>query len=177
MERLQHRRSVRVQTLSGAVDGDLQIGERLRTLDDLNLVAKTLVTLHSSRLSNTTWPFSEGTLSVNKASILFVIELKQPPIQTGASFGRFTRSSVSLRVGEYDIRGFVHVPPGGVVIKRLDQSNHPFLSLTSALVTGPTGEFTTPFIAVNRHHIIAAQEQLQVETSDQTDQATAGVGV
>jgi len=172
MDQNANQRPVRVQTSVGGVEGKLKIAPRLRTLDDLNMVAKHLVTLQSAKPTNGDWPFAEGTLSVNKSSIMFVIELDQPQAQSGAGFGRFMRSSVSLRVGQYDIQGFVHVPPGGVVMKRLDQSNHAFVSLTSALVSGPDGEFTTPFIAVNRNHIIAAQERIQVEDEIDLPQLT-----
>lgn len=154
----QHERGVRIHTTAGRVEGNLRIAATLRTLDDLNLVAKRLVSLRSAHPEDPSWTFDPGALSINKASILFLMELGTPAVQPGTSFGRFTRSPVRLRVGSYDIEGFVHVPPGGVAMKRLDQDNHPFVSLTSVLVSGPDGEFTAPFLAVNRSHIIAAQE-------------------
>jgi len=153
-----HERGVRIQSTAGKIEGNLRIAASLRTLDDLNLVAKRLVTMHSAYAEDSDWNFDPGSLSINKASILFLQELGTPAVQAGSSFGRFTRSPVRLRVGSYDIQGFVHVPPGGVAMKRLDQDNHPFVSLTSVLVSGPDGEFTAPFLAVNRSHIIAAQE-------------------
>lgn len=158
MNQEQHERGVRIQTTVGRIEGNLRIAARLRTLDDLNLVSKRLVNMHAAHPEDTSWTFDAGKLAINKASILFVQELGTPAVQTGVSFGRFTRSPVRLRVGAFDIQGFVHVPPGGVAMKRLDQDNHPFVSLTSVLVAGPDGEFTVPFLAVNRSHIIAAQE-------------------
>ena len=158
MNQERHERGVRIYTTAGRIEGDMRIAARLRTLDDLNLVARRLVTMHSAHAEDSNWNFDPGSLSINKTSILFLQELGTPAVQTGVSFGRFTRSPVRLRVGEYDIQGFVHVPPGGVAMKRLDQDNHPFVSLTSVLVSGPEGEFTAPFLAVNRSHIIAAQE-------------------
>lgn len=158
MNQEQNERGVRIQTTEGRIEGNLRIATRLRTLDDLNLVSKRLVTLYSAHAEETNWPFDPGQVSINKASVLFVQELGTPTVQTGVSFGRFTRSPVRLRVGAFDIQGFVHVPPGGMAMKRLDQDNHPFVSLTSVLVSGPDGEFTAPFLAVNRSHIIAAQE-------------------
>jgi hypothetical protein len=160
-------RLISVQTTAGRVEGSLRIAARLRTLDDLNLVSKNLVALRSARPDDETWSFSEGELSIHKASIVFVHELDAPSVQSGVSFGRFTRSAVRLKVGAFDIQGFVHVPPGGVAIKRLDQGNHPFVSLTSVLVSGPDGEFTAPFLAVNRNHIIAAQEAQQPADSEE----------
>jgi len=158
MNQERNERGVRIQTTAGRIEGNLRIATRLRTLDDLNLVSKRLVTMHSAHAEEANWPFDPGKVSINKASVLFVQELGTPTVQTGVSFGRFTRSAVRLRVGEFDIQGFVHVPPGGMAMKRLDQDNHPFVSLTSVLVSGPDGEFTAPFLAVNRSHIIAAQE-------------------
>ena len=170
-----HERGVRIHTTAGRIEGNLKIAASLRTLDDLNLVAKRLVTLHSAHAEDANWPFDSGALSVNKDSILFMMELGSPAVQAGVQFGRFTRSPVRLRVGTYDVQGFVHVPPGGVAMKRLDQDNHPFVSLTSVLVSGPEGEFTAPFLAVNRSHIIAAQEVEHPVEEESAELATAEV--
>jgi hypothetical protein len=158
-------RKVRVQTLSGPIEGSLLINARLRTLDDLNVVSKRFVTLHSVGSASHDWSFDEATLAVNKSSILFLQELSAQSVQPGSQFDRFTRASIRVRVGDFDIQGFVHVPPGGAAMKRLDQNNHAFVSLTSALITGPDTQSTAPFLAVNRNHIIAAQEVGQVESA------------
>ena len=42
-------------------------------------------------------------------------------------------------------------------MKRLDQDTHAFISLTTVLVTGPDTEVMTPFLAVNRDFVTAAQ--------------------
>lgn len=171
----QHERGVRLHTTAGRIEGTMKMASGLRTLDDLNLVSKRLVTVHSAHAEDSSWPFDTGALAINKASILFVLELGTPAVQAGVSFGRFTRSPVRLRVGSYDIQGFVHVPPGGVAMKRLDQDNHPFVSLTSVLVSGPEGEFTAPFLAVSRSHIIAAQEVEHPVEEESEQLATASL--
>ena len=150
-------RRVRIDTVDGAVEGSLQISPGLRTLDDLNLVAKRFVTIFTPKSLSETWQTGNGPLSVNKDSILFVRELSSPPLRAGGSFGSFTRAPVRLRVRHFEVEGFVHVPPGGSPMKRLDQGEHPFVSLTSVLVTSNDGEGTTPFLAVNRNRVTAAQ--------------------
>jgi hypothetical protein len=153
----QHQRAVRVQTVHGSLRGSLRLAAQLRTLDDLNVVAKSFVTLHDVEATEV-FSFSEGSISVNKSLILFVGEIATRQTQAGGQFGRFSRASIQLKVGPFDVQGFVHVPAGGVVMKRLDQSSHPFIALTSALVVGPDVEFTAPFLAVNRNQVVAAQE-------------------
>lgn len=63
-----------------------------------------------------------------------------------------------MRVKDYEIEGFIHVPAGGAPMKRLEHGKHPFISLTTVLVTGPEGQSTAQFLAVNRAHISAVQE-------------------
>jgi hypothetical protein len=150
-------RRVRIDTVDGAVEGSLRISPGLRTLDDLNLVAKRFVTIYSPKSLNENWQTGQGSLSVNKDSILFVRELSSPPPRAGGNFGSFTRAPIRLHVKQFEVEGFVHVPPGGSPMKRLDQSSHPFVSLTSVLVTSTDSESTAPFLAVNRNRVTAAQ--------------------
>ena len=70
----------------------------------------------------------------------------------------FARAPVRLRVGHFDVEGLVHVPAGGNPMMRLNQQGHPFLALTSASVVGEETQTGVPFLAVNRSHILAAQE-------------------
>ena len=44
---------------------------------------------------------------------------------------RFKRARIRLRLDEYDIDGYVHVPPGGDPVARLNQDRHTFIALTS----------------------------------------------
>lgn len=150
-------RAVRVDTVDGAVEGWLRVGAKLRTLDDLNMVAKRFVTIHSPRSLTDSLSVGSGPLSINKDAILFVRELSPPPPKSASRLGDFTRAPVQLRVGSFEIQGLVDVPPGAAPIKRLDQDTHLFVSLTSVLVTGPDETVTTPFVAVNRNHVTTAQ--------------------
>ena len=78
-----------------------------------------------------------------------------------------------VRVGPYEIEGFLHVPPGGECLKWLNHYSHPFLSLTSVSVVGPAKQFATPFLAVNRRHILAAQEiYAEDDTAEETLELT-----
>lgn len=159
-DQTQQVRPLRVQTLYGALEGSVHISPRLRTLDDLNVVAKNLVTLHSARSVDGSWSFGEGLIAVNKAWILFVSEVAERTVQSAEHGGRFTRSSLRLKIGPFEVEGQVHVPAGGILLKRLDQSNHPFLALTNVLISGPAAEYTVPFLAINRNHVVAAHEIL-----------------
>jgi len=154
---VREERSVRVDTIDGAIAGDLHISSRLRTLDDLNMVSKRFITLHSSKSVSGDWHPSAGPLAINKDSILFVRELSAPPPKSAGNFGSFTRAPIRLRIKGFEIEGFVHVPPDGMAMKRFDQDTHSFISLTTALVTGPGTEEMTPFLAVNRDYVTAAQ--------------------
>ena len=80
---------------------------------------------------------------------------------------------VALARGDYEIEGFCHVAPGGVAMKRLEQGEHPFISLTTVLVTGPEGQSTAPFLAVNRSHISAVQE-INLAEGDEQDAVSSG---
>jgi hypothetical protein len=150
-------RAVRIDTVDGAIEGWLRVGARLRTLDDLNMVARRFVTIYSPKSLSSAWQPEATPLAINKDSILFVRELSPPPTRSGCRLGDFTRSPVHLRVKHFEIEGLVDVPPGAAPIKRIDQDTHLFVSLTSVLVSGPGERVTTPFLAVNRNHISSAQ--------------------
>jgi hypothetical protein len=55
-------------------------------------------------------------------------------------------------------------------MSRLNQSGHDFMALTSVSVVGPNFEFATPFLAVNRAFISAAQE---IRPEDADDDPTS----
>jgi len=157
-------RRVRLETIHGTIEGDLRISAQLRTLDDLNVVSKNFVTLHDPLVAGESRGFGAGPLTVNKNVIRLVTEIGAPPRAPRLSApNQFKLASLRLHVGGLDVQGFVHVPRGGVAMKRIDQDSHSFLALTSALVEGPEGEFTTSFVAVNRELIATAQELMQPE--------------
>jgi hypothetical protein len=169
-------RRVRLETTSGVIEGALLVSPMLRTLDEINVVARTFVTLHEPQVGATDW-FSENPLCVRRSSILFVQELSNPPRRSGSSaHGAYTRAALRLRVGAFHVEGFVHVPRGGTALKRLNQGNHSFISLTSVSVLGPDWQFATPFLAVNLDHVQAAQELVPEgpETADELEMSVEG---
>lgn len=160
-------RPVRIFTEQLLFDGLLNISLGARTLDELNLTARAFLTLASPRVLGGAWDIGEGPVAVNKASILFVLEIPDlgaelQKTDEDPEMRRFGRAAVRLRVRDYAVEGYVHVGPGGNSLLRLNQSAHPFIALQSAQVSGPAAEFSTPFLAVNRLQILSAQEQFSV---------------
>ncbi|MCP3978310.1 MAG: hypothetical protein GY716_03120 [bacterium] len=149
-------RPVRIFGCNRTTDGLLSASIRLRTIDDLNSVSKNFVRVHGPKAASGDSAVLDGPMAINKRSILFVQELNPPTSKPKANFGNFDISPVQFQVGDYTVQGFVHVPPGGSPMKRLDQ-DHTFLAVTTALVSGPDGEFTAPFLALNKRHIATAQ--------------------
>lgn len=151
----QVERPVRVHTIDAIIDGYLRTSDTLRTLDDLNLGAPSFVIVHRPQFLAGNWSLMEGPVAISKASIQFVLELGDPPRMAMRQGTRFIR----LGGEDFNIQGFVHVPPGGTCMARINQRDgRPFLAITSALVTGPNAQFAASFLAVNRRHIRFAQE-------------------
>jgi len=170
-------RKIKLYTTRGTIEGVLWIAPMQRTLDDLNLAARTFVKLSRVDVSAPEAMLGGGAISVNKNDILFLQELSSPPSKSGHKFaaGNLSRASVRLKVGSFDIDGFVHVPPGGSPITRLNQDSRSYISLTSVSVSGPDSHFATPFLAVNRAHIHAAQEEAE-ERAEADDPETRAAG-
>ena len=150
-------RPVRVVTVDDMLEGELKVGHGLRTLDDLNLVSRRFIMLHSPKSVGKRRKFEPGAVAINKNSILFVCELAAPEPKSADKIERFTCASVRLQMLQYEIEGFVHVPPGGAPLRRFDQERHPFVSLTSALVTEGLEADTAEFVAVNCIYVSTAQ--------------------
>lgn len=157
------RRQVHVQTIHGAIEGYVETGARIRTLDDLNMFSRKFLKIEDAVVSSAIWSFDKGAVGVSTSAILFVIERTQFKRKSGkrVEAARFNRAAVRLCVGEYEIQGFLHVPGRGDVLTRLNRDKYPFIALTSASVVGPDSEFAVPFLAVNLKHVMAAQEILE----------------
>ncbi len=166
-------RAVRIDTFRGPIEGFLQISHRQRTLDELNQATRRFITVHTHTSPSIQWSFGTGPLAINKASVLFVRELAPPPPLSNDKFCNFTRSPIRVRVNDFEIEGFCHVPIGGDPMKRMEQGQHQFISLTTVLVTGPDGQSTAQFLAVNRAHIDAVQEN-QSQTEPEPDAVSSG---
>jgi hypothetical protein len=154
------KRFVQIQTIHGAVEGCVLTGPQIRTLDDLNMFSRKFLRVEEAVSASPAWSFNRGTVGINTSTILFVIERSKFKRKAGkrVEAARFNRAAVLLRVGEFDIQGFVHVPGRGDILTRLNRDKYPFIALTSASVIGPDSEIAAPFLAVNRSHITAAQE-------------------
>lgn len=160
-------RPVRIFAEGLTFDGLLNISLGGRTLDELNLQARPFLTLATPRLIAGSWELIEGSVAINKASILLVLEIPDLGVSLGRTdedpeLRRFGRASIRLRVGEYAVEGYVHTGPAGSSLIRLNQSAHTFIALQSALITGPGADFNAPFLAVNRAHVLSAQEMFSV---------------
>jgi len=168
-------RALRVYTTRGCLEGRISTSPMVRTLDDLNVVARNLVTLHGARALTGDWSLESGSVALAKSAILYVFELDEPAPQSSVikPAARFFRSPVRLWLSEFSIRGFVHVPSGGSAMARLNQQAHSFIAVTSASVIGPETELAVPFLAVNREHIIAAEEIRDEETGEEEESAAA----
>ena len=172
-------RPVRLFTEQLTVDGLLNISLGGRTLDELNLAARSFLNLTNPRITGGAWELMDGPLALNKASVLFVLEIPDLGVTLGRTdddpeLRRFGRASIRLRVREYTVEGYVHTGPGGSSILRLNQSAHPFIALQSAVVTGPATDFSAPFLAVNRPHVMSAQELFRVNVVTEEVAALAG---
>jgi hypothetical protein len=148
-----------IRAVFGSIEGSLASSGMLRLLDDLNVVAKRFLTVNEPLFLSGPWSQGEGSVTVNRDSIVFVVELPGCPPPPGNSrvASRFTRAPVEMLLQNYAIRGFVHVNPNGNPMSRLNQGDHAFVAVTSVSVIGPDEQFATPFLAVNRAHVLAAR--------------------
>lgn len=169
------RRPVLIQTLHGPIEGGLYVHRGLRTLDWLNREQR-FVRIY---VSETTWAFESGCMDVNKELVLFVAELadRAPMSDARAEAVHFTREAISLRVAEYDVKGFMHVR-GQDPSMVLNRHRQPFVALTSASVFGPDLELATTFLAVNPDHVLGVQtmSQIEPESSEEPEEMTTTVG-
>jgi len=172
-------RPVRVVTEQLTFDGLLNISLGARTLDELNLSARAFLTLSTPHLVVGSWELGDAPLIVNKSSVLCVLEIPEigATLRRGEDdpeLRRFARAAVRMRLRDYAVEGYVHTGPGGSALTRLNQSAHPFLALQSATVTGPHLDFGTPFLAINRTHVLSAQELFSVDAVP--EEVAAGTG-
>lgn len=170
-------RRLRVQTTRGCLEGLIRTAPAVRTLDDLNVVARNLVTLSDVQALTGDWSLESGSVALTKSAILYVFETEGPTLQSSVVKGaaRFFRSPVRLWLAEFSIRGFVHVPAGGSAMARLNQQSHSFIAVTSCSVVGPETELAVPFIAINREHIIAGEEMRHDDPVEAEEQDAAAV--
>ena len=172
-------RPVRIFAEQLTFDGLLNISLGARTLDELNLGARSFLTLATPQLVAGSWELLEGPVAINKASVLLVLEIPDLGVSLERTdeepeLRRFGRAAIRLRVREYAVEGYVHTGPGGSSLTRMNQSAHPFIALQSAIVTGSGVDFSTSFLAINRAHILSAQEMFSVNLV--AEEVAAGTG-
>jgi hypothetical protein len=157
--------------VSGRVEGTMRLGPTLRTLDDLN-IGREFLALRTPSVVPASFSAGSGRFEINKSAVVLVTEnvkdeSERPPARPQ---GYYSRVPLHLLVGDYDVHGMFHVPPGGDAITRLVQERHTFIALTTASVEGPGVSFTTPFLAVNRSFVRMVQElvaeMVQTEAPD-----------
>lgn len=174
-------RRVRVQLAQGALEGGLCVGEQVRTLDELNMASVRFLTLVDVAGDGAGFELGSGPVAVHKSKILFLVETGEPPSRLGRSAiaQRMHRARIRLRVAEFVVDGWVHVPYGGRPLLRVKQEGHPFLALSDARAIGAYATLEASFLIVNRDHVLAAQDVAEPEPTGvemdaaQTDRAGA----
>lgn len=155
-------RRVRVHTHHGSVEGMLHISSGVSTMHYLNVMSSTqnFLTLRPPLVCSKDWVFEDGPLAVAMDSILFAVELSEfvPKPGDPREAAQFRRVPIRLRLAEYVVDGFIHVPPGANTISRINQNRHQFIALTVVSVMGPDQQFAASFLAANRRYITAVQE-------------------
>lgn len=153
------QRSVRVQTVHGAINGVVAIGAKVRTLDELNVPTHKFLIVDAPEICLPGCCFDGGAVGINKDSVLFVTEQRDCHLTTDHRVERshFVRMPIRLRLGQFDIQGFLHIRGLRDPLIWFSQTRQLFLALTAASVVGPDSEFATAFIAVNPRHVLAIQ--------------------
>lgn len=176
MER--EERPVRVRTAHSAFEGTISISPDIRTLDQLNIASDKFLRIHTPESCLPDCGFDVGTIGVNKEFIFFITEVKDchPTTDQRHERSHFLRKAIRLRLGEFDIQGFLHVRGLRDPMIWFSQTRQPFVALTSASVVGPGTEFASSFVAVNPRHVLAVQAIGQVdETADAADEPSETV--
>ena len=104
-------RDVRVQTVHGAIHGALRVSPKIRTLDELNLVSHKFLRIEHADMEIRSEGFDAGPIGINKDAILFVTEISDCRLTTDDRVERshFVRTPIRIRLGEFDIQGFLHI--------------------------------------------------------------------
>jgi hypothetical protein len=151
-------RRVLVATTLGTIEGDVAVGPQLRTLDYLNRGTTRFVPLRAARSLSSHASLQGSSVHVNIDAILWVAE-----VEAMRRSGRFaanpqlTRSAVRFCFPDCEILGFLHTPPQGDPLARLNQDRASFLGVTSASIIGADTERAAAFIAVNSRKLFTAE--------------------
>jgi hypothetical protein len=172
-------RPVRIVTDNLTVDGLLNISLGARTLDELNLTSRPFLVLSDPILQSGAWDMDEGPVVINKSFIVFVLEIpdlgaKLSAVAEEPEMRQFARAALRLRTRDHSIEGYIHSGAGSSSLVRLNQATHPFMAIQSVTVKGPGGDFGAPFLAVNRGHIVSAQEMFNISAVPEEVAVTSG---
>lgn len=155
-------RRIRVYTLHGSVEGMLRTNSGVSTMHYLNVAAATypFLTLRPPLTRSPDWMFDDAALAVAMDSVLFVTEMSEYVPRPGdpREAAQFQRVPIRMRLADFVVDGFMHVPRGSNPIYRLNQDRHAFIALTVVSVIGPAEQFAASFLAANRRYINAVQQ-------------------
>lgn len=172
-------RRLRLVTVHGYVEGLIRTNPNVSTLHYLNVAAmsRSFVVVHPPIETSQGWNVADGSLALSISSVLFAQEISEYTPVPGdlAAAAQYQRCPIRLNVGEYAAEGFLHIPPGGNPMDRLNQDRHEFFALSSVSVVGPELQFAAPFLAVRRSQVIATQaidENTSLESEVEREMAT-----
>jgi hypothetical protein len=163
---------VRAFTGLAAFDGLLTLSLGQRTLEELNLSDRPLLVLEEPVVHSGRAGLVGGTLAVSKSAILFAVEIGAvgDDLRSGTPETTLTqafRSLLRLRVSEYTLEGYMHMPPGISFINKMSQARRRFVALTSVSIDGPGVSGVAHFVAANWAHVLSAQEILSIEATSE----------
>jgi hypothetical protein len=140
------------------IEGNLAIGQQVRTLDYLNRGSLRFMPLRAAK-SISPFPALQGdAVSLNMAPILWVTEMQaMRPGGLSKAKPHLNRCAVRFCLPGCEALGFLHTPAQGDPFARLNQDRGAFLALTSVSLIGADTEMTVEFLAVNSLHVLAAE--------------------
>jgi hypothetical protein len=144
--------------MRGMFEGDLPAGAQVRTLDHLNRGTTRFLTLHDARPLSAQASLQSSSVSVNIDAIFWVAEIDaNPRTVRGGAKPALNRVAVRFCFPQYEILGFLHTPPQGDPLARLNQDRGSFVAVTSASILGSDTERAASFVAVNARQVFTAE--------------------
>ena len=151
-------RPIVLMTVEGKIVGTIPINRDARTLDWLNREGGFL-SVSADSLDLPDCNLLPGHLAMNKPSVIFVAEqgFNSPKTDKRVEATHFRRCATTVRAGDCDIHGYIHVRDKVDIVRHLSRAAGPFFAMTSASIVGPDFELVTNFVAVNAMHVVAVQ--------------------
>jgi hypothetical protein len=146
------------------VRGVVELRGATRLSDLLNQVATTALTVLDGEVLPTggrQWPDERHRLVVNKAEILFAHPVHDHPrAAAGLRLHKYD-AEVGIYLGEYHVRGTIHLPDRLVWEQYLSSLRDRFLALTDATIVRAGDDAivaTTEYLAVSRERLCVLYE-------------------